>query len=80
MSYSKVLEMTIEIEKGDIGIQDLKEYLSKLIATEETTKANKQGGTLKLQKSIMTYIKRYAKENIAKACIVTGKQIGRAHV
>lgn len=66
MSYSKVLEMTIEIEKGSRGIQDLKDYLSKLIATEETTKTNKQGGTLKLQKSIMAYIKRYQKENIAK--------------
>ena len=32
---------------------------SKLIATEEIAKANKQGGTLKLQKSIMAYIKRF---------------------
>ena len=71
MSYSKALEMTIEIEKGDRGIQDLKEYLSKLIATEETTKANKQGGTLKLQKSIMAYIKRYSKDNIARPVLNT---------
>lgn len=71
MSYSKALEMTIEIEKGNRGIQDLKEYLSKLIATEEIAKANKQGGTLKLQKSIMAYIKRYSKENIAKPVLNT---------
>ena len=71
MSYSKALEITIEIEKGDRGIQDLKEYLSKLIATEETTKANKQGGTLKLQKSIMAYIKRYSKDNIARPVLNT---------